>query len=308
MVSAALASLEQSDIPDVGVEPLADLMTWFTTSVAQPVSSVALTPDGNSGVLSFLALHFLSSFRFQRHGLTPGSDVLSVLSRGEYHVNEQDLDSAARELNQLTGPAKELLHDWLDGARRKLEAQQALEVSLLDSISQWMSLTVLRTCKRERRRLDSWMVPIHRCNLDDLPMYFIAPCYFRSSQTLLYHQDRQPRVTCTLRLTVHQSQDVDMTLRASMRQVIQETITVTLSHPFEGCLRTELSCGYNRLQNSLCTISFCPIRMQPEGCQLLPPVKSPLLTLTLGGRLSPRVKNSTAKLSWGKGILDFTQG
>ena len=215
-------------------------------------------------------------------------------------MNEQDLDSAARELNQLTGPAKELLHDWLDGARRKLEAQQALEVSLLDSNSQWVSLTVLRTCKRERRRLDSWMVPIHRCNPDDLPMYFIAPCYFRSSQTLLYHQDRQPRVTCTLRLTVHQSQDVDMTLRASMRQVIQETITVTLSHPFEGCLRTELSCGYNRLQNSLCTISFCPIRMQPEGCQLLLPVKSPPLTLALGGRLSPRVKNSTAKLSWGQ--------
>ena len=201
MVFAALTSLEQSDISDVGVEPLADVTTWFATSVALRVSSVALMLDDNSGMLSFLASHFLSSFRFQRHGLTPGSDLL--LSRGEYYMNEQDLDSAARELNQLTGPAKELPHDWLDGARRKLEAQQALEVSLLDSISQWMSLTVLRTCKRERRRLDSWMVPIHRCNLDDLPIYFIAPCYFRSSQTLLYHQDRQPRVTCTLRLTIH---------------------------------------------------------------------------------------------------------
>ncbi|KAG6371320.1 mitochondrial inner membrane protein Mitofilin [Boletus reticuloceps] len=129
VVSAALASLEQSDTPDVGVEPLADLATWFTTSVAPRVASVALVPDENAGVLSYLASHLLSSFRFQRHGLAPGSDVLSVLSRAEFYMNEKDLDSAARALNQLTGPAKELLHDWLEAARRRLEAQQALEVS-----------------------------------------------------------------------------------------------------------------------------------------------------------------------------------
>lgn len=127
VMAAALASLEQSDIPDVGVEPLADLTTWFTTSVAPRVSSVALVPDENAGVLSFLASQFLASFRFQRHGLAPGSDVLSVLSRAEFYMNEKDLDSAARELNQLTGPAKELLHDWLEAARKRLEAQQALE-------------------------------------------------------------------------------------------------------------------------------------------------------------------------------------
>ncbi|KAG8221475.1 mitochondrial inner membrane protein Mitofilin [Butyriboletus roseoflavus] len=128
VVSAALESLEQSDIPDMGVEPLADLTTWFTTSVAPRVSSVALVPDQNAGVLSFLASYLLSSLQFQRRGLTPGSDVLSVLSRAEFYMNEKDLDSAARELNQLTGPAKELLHDWLEAARRRLEAQQALEV------------------------------------------------------------------------------------------------------------------------------------------------------------------------------------
>ncbi|KAI9456593.1 mitochondrial inner membrane protein Mitofilin [Boletus coccyginus] len=128
VVSAALASLEQSDIPDMGVEPLADLTTWFTTSVAPRVSSVALVPDENAGVLSYLASHLLSSFQFQRHGFTPGLDVLSVLSRAEFYMNEKDLDSAARELNQLTGPAKELLHDWLEAARRRLEAQQAFEV------------------------------------------------------------------------------------------------------------------------------------------------------------------------------------
>ncbi|KIK91607.1 hypothetical protein PAXRUDRAFT_149146 [Paxillus rubicundulus Ve08.2h10] len=128
VTSVALEALENSDIPDVGVEPFADLASWFTTSVAPRVSSVALVPDQDAGVLSHLASHLLSSFRFQRYGFIPGSDVLSVLSRAEYHMNEKDLDSATRELNQLTGTAKELLHDWLEAARRRLEVQQALEV------------------------------------------------------------------------------------------------------------------------------------------------------------------------------------
>ncbi|KAI0359721.1 hypothetical protein OH77DRAFT_1419015 [Trametes cingulata] len=128
VVSAALQSLEASEVPDVGVEPLADLTTWFTSSVSPRVASVALVPDQNAGVLSYLASNLFSSFRFQRHGLVEGDDVLSVLARAEYYLNEKDLDSAARELNQLKGPAKVLLSDWLDAARRRLEVQQALEV------------------------------------------------------------------------------------------------------------------------------------------------------------------------------------
>ncbi|EEB99627.1 hypothetical protein MPER_00660, partial [Moniliophthora perniciosa FA553] len=61
-------------------------------------------------------------------GLVEGSDVLSVLARAEYHLNEKDLDSATRELNQLKGSAKALLHDWLEAARRRLEVEQALQV------------------------------------------------------------------------------------------------------------------------------------------------------------------------------------
>ncbi|KAI6006621.1 mitochondrial inner membrane protein Mitofilin [Pisolithus orientalis] len=128
VLSTALDSIEKTDIPDVGVEPLVDLTSWFTTSVAPRVSSVALVPDRNAGVLSHLASHLLTSFTFRKHGLTPGNDVLSVLARAEYYLNEKDLDSATRELNQLTGTAKELLHDWLEAARRRLEVQQALEV------------------------------------------------------------------------------------------------------------------------------------------------------------------------------------
>lgn len=128
VVSAALDTLEASDVPDVGVEPLGDLASWFSTSVAPRVASVALVPDQNAGLLSHLASHFLSSFTFKRQGLVPGDDVLSVLARAEYYINEKDLDSAARELNQLRGTAKVLLSDWLNAARKRLEVIQALKV------------------------------------------------------------------------------------------------------------------------------------------------------------------------------------
>jgi len=123
-----LDALEAGDAPDIGVEPLADLASWFTTSVAPAVSRVALVPDGSAGVLAHVASHVLSAFAFRRQGLVPGSDVLSVLARAEYHLNEKDLDSAARELNQLQGAARALLKDWLEAARRRLEVQQAIEV------------------------------------------------------------------------------------------------------------------------------------------------------------------------------------
>ena len=128
LVAAALESLEKTDTPDIGIEPFADLASWFSTSVAPNLTRVALVPDQDAGVLSHLASYILSSFRFRRHGLVPGSDVLSVLARTEYYMNEKDLDSAARELNQLKGTAKVLLSDWLDAARRRLEVLQALEV------------------------------------------------------------------------------------------------------------------------------------------------------------------------------------
>ena len=128
VVASTLESLESSQTPDIGVEPFADLATWFTNDVAPKVCHVALVPEENAGVLSYLASHLFSGLRFRRQGLVGGDDVLSVISRAEHYLNEKDLDSAARELNQLKGPAKVLLHDWLEAARRRLEVEQALEV------------------------------------------------------------------------------------------------------------------------------------------------------------------------------------
>ncbi|KAF8643269.1 hypothetical protein AX16_009153 [Volvariella volvacea WC 439] len=128
VVHTALESLEASDVPDYGVEPFADLATWFTSKVSPRVAEVALVPEENAGVLTYLASRVLSGLRFKRTGLVEGDDVLSVLARAEHHLNEKNLDSAARELNQLRGPAKVLLQDWLQAARRRLEVQQALEI------------------------------------------------------------------------------------------------------------------------------------------------------------------------------------
>ncbi|KAI0783860.1 mitochondrial inner membrane protein-domain-containing protein [Irpex lacteus] len=94
-----------------------------------PVVIAALDPwNQNAGLLSHLASHLLSSFSFKRQGLVEGDDVLSVLARAEYYLNEKDLDSATRELNQLRGTAKVLLSDWLSAARKRLEVSQALEI------------------------------------------------------------------------------------------------------------------------------------------------------------------------------------
>ena len=137
VVTVVLETLEGTDIPDIGVEPFADLASWFASEVAPKVSQVALVPDENAGVLSYLASRALSSLRFKRSGLVEGDDVLSVLARAEYYLNEKDLDTATRELNQLKGPAKTLLHDWLEAARRRLEVQQALDVSASHQNSVW---------------------------------------------------------------------------------------------------------------------------------------------------------------------------
>src|SRR6185369_16921963 len=96
LIAATLESLEASETPDIGVEPFADLATWFTTNVAPKVCQVALVPEQDAGVLTYLASYLFSGLRFRRHGLVPGDDPLSVISRAEYYLNEKDLDSAAR--------------------------------------------------------------------------------------------------------------------------------------------------------------------------------------------------------------------
>ena len=55
VISAVLDTLESTNVPDVGVEPLAALSSWYTTSVVPQVRRVALVPEQNAGLLSYLA-------------------------------------------------------------------------------------------------------------------------------------------------------------------------------------------------------------------------------------------------------------
>jgi len=71
------------------------------------VSHVALVPDQNANVLSHLASRLFSGLMFKRHGLVSGNDVLSVLARAEYYLNEKDLEVVA--LSIISGPISSFL-------------------------------------------------------------------------------------------------------------------------------------------------------------------------------------------------------
>lgn len=118
-----------------GISSAAQLTTRFAT-VAAEVRRASLIPEENSSMISHIISLILSKLMFTKQGLVPGEDIEARLARAEYYlVQEGDLESAAREVNQLTGWPKHLASDWLDAARRHLEIKQALEVSLYITLS-----------------------------------------------------------------------------------------------------------------------------------------------------------------------------
>lgn len=113
-----------------GISSVAELAERFTT-VAAEVRHASLIPEEGSSMVSHLISIVLSKLMFKKEGLVPGEDVEARLARAEYYLEkEHDLESAAREMNQLKGWPKHLSMDWLDAARRHLEVKQALEVSI----------------------------------------------------------------------------------------------------------------------------------------------------------------------------------
>ncbi|ORE04122.1 hypothetical protein BCV72DRAFT_264143 [Rhizopus microsporus var. microsporus] len=123
-----VASSIQQHVAQYGITSLAELSARFET-VAREVRRAALIPDEDASMISHLLSIILSSLMFRKKGLVPGDDVEARLARAEYYLNtEKDLESAAREINQLTGWPKRLALDWLDAARRHLEVKQALEI------------------------------------------------------------------------------------------------------------------------------------------------------------------------------------
>lgn len=111
-----------------GIDSLEQLTERFAT-VAAEVRRASLIPEEGSSMVSHIISLLLSKLMFRKHGLVEGDDIEARLARAEYYLHrENDLESAAREMNQLKGWPKHLTADWLDAARRHLEVKQALEV------------------------------------------------------------------------------------------------------------------------------------------------------------------------------------
>ncbi|ORY43877.1 hypothetical protein BCR33DRAFT_785670 [Rhizoclosmatium globosum] len=95
-------------------------------SLATKIRRVQLMP-ADGGPVSYALSWSLSHLLIQKHGLVPGSDVESVLARAQFYLGHGDLESAAREVNQLQGWSGSVAKDWVKEARKVLEVQQALE-------------------------------------------------------------------------------------------------------------------------------------------------------------------------------------
>jgi MICOS complex subunit MIC60 len=127
VVNAAIASINPSAYQR-GVSSPSQLIDRFRR-VASEVRKASLLPD-DAGVASHASSWVLSKVMFKKEGLAAGDDVESILTRTQTYLEEGDLDRATRELNGLTGWAKTLSRDWLAEARKVLEVQQALDVSI----------------------------------------------------------------------------------------------------------------------------------------------------------------------------------
>lgn len=128
VVRAAIASINPRAY-QVGVSTPSQLVDRFRR-VAEEVRKAALLPE-SAGVAGHAASWVLSKVLFRKQGLAQGDDIESILTRTETFLEEGDVDSAAREMNQLRGWGRRLAQDWLKEARLLLEVQQAVEVRYL---------------------------------------------------------------------------------------------------------------------------------------------------------------------------------
>ncbi|KAI1314395.1 Formation of crista junctions protein 1 [Mortierella claussenii] len=124
VLKAVLAAVPESAAFQ-GVDSVPELMDRFEY-VADKVRQASLVPE-NGGVLAHGMSVVLSKLMFKKYGLVPGNDVEAILARTEYYLQENDLEQAVRELNQLKGWGKRLAKDWIVAARRRVEVGQAID-------------------------------------------------------------------------------------------------------------------------------------------------------------------------------------
>lgn len=125
LVKATIDTINKES-SNCGVPSLGQLGDRFRT-VADEVRKAALVPD-DAGLGGHATSWLLSKIMFRKRGMVPGTDVEAVLARAEAYLEANDLDSATREMNSLTGWAHIISSDWLKMARHYLELQQAIEL------------------------------------------------------------------------------------------------------------------------------------------------------------------------------------
>eukprot|EP00056_Hartaetosiga_gracilis_P021621 m.25162 g.25162 ORF g.25162 m.25162 type:complete len:770 (+) comp9180_c0_seq1:11-2320(+) len=105
----------------------ADDLQSDLTRVCAEARKVAHVPV-YGGMLSFAFSYLVNAVTFAPKGLVEGDDVNAILARAEYFAARNNLEMATRQLNQVNGPAREVVKGWLKSARTHLEVQQAMNV------------------------------------------------------------------------------------------------------------------------------------------------------------------------------------
>ncbi|OLL23391.1 MICOS complex subunit mic60 [Neolecta irregularis DAH-3] len=136
LVRTALSSVD----PNQAIEPLTALNHRFH-KLAHAIKSTGLLPE-NSGVAGHASSTIFSKFLFRKRGLPQDNDIPSILARVEFHLENSNLDQAAREINQLSGWPRLLAQDWLTMARRHLEVKQALEIIAAEATLQALQINI----------------------------------------------------------------------------------------------------------------------------------------------------------------------
>lgn len=126
-VIQTVLSVIPKELAQEGVNTISELSVRFE-EVANEIRQVALVPE-DGGFGSHIISYIMSYLMFKKSGLVQGDDVESILSRTDYYLKRDNLEYAARELNQLGSWPKRLAQDWIQSARRHLEVKQALEVA-----------------------------------------------------------------------------------------------------------------------------------------------------------------------------------
>ncbi|KAJ2964268.1 hypothetical protein NQZ79_g745 [Umbelopsis isabellina] len=125
IMDVVIASLPEG-LEYEGVQSISELRRRFDFLAEEVRQSSLVSTEG--GMVSHMISISLSKLMFRKHGLVPGEDVEARLARAEYYLKENDLESAAREMNQLSGWPKKLASGWIDSARKRLEVKQVIKI------------------------------------------------------------------------------------------------------------------------------------------------------------------------------------